>query len=119
MKGSETCKSFIGVRVLNADNTTIYRGTWFKSANFNPRPDEEGSNKGSEADVRSLSDSSYDSGSPASKESEPLSREIAEMRVEPDASEATGIPEAELMLLAEEEDLYLSKKKKDKKKSKV
>ncbi|CZT11995.1 probable vacuolar sorting protein VPS1, dynamin, and related proteins [Rhynchosporium agropyri] len=116
MKGSETCKSFIGVRVLDADDSTTHRGTWFKSANL---ADEEGSNEGSEADVRSLSDSSYDRGSPASEESEALSREIAEMRVGPDASEATEIPEAEPMPPAEEEDFYLSKKKKDKKKSKV
>ncbi|XMA20280.1 hypothetical protein WAI453_013071 [Rhynchosporium graminicola] len=90
MKGSETCKSFISVRVLNADDSTTHRGTY-----------------------------SYDRGSPASKESEPLSREVAEIGVEPDASEATEIPEAKPMPLAEEEDLYLSKKKKDKKKSKV
>ncbi len=48
-----------------------------------------------------------------------MSREIAEMRVKPDASEAIEIPEAEPMPPAEEEDSYFSKKKKDKKKSKV
>lgn len=101
---------------IGADDSTTHRGTWFKSANFNPSDDDEGSDEGSEVDVRSLSDASYYRGSPASEESEPLSREIAEREAEPDSLE---VPEAEPMPPAEEEDSYSSKKKKDKKKSKV
>ncbi|EHK97242.1 hypothetical protein M7I_6972 [Glarea lozoyensis 74030] len=71
MKGSETCKTFIGVRVL------------------------------------------------ASEESKPLSRNIVERAVEPDPSEAIEIPEALDMPPAEEEDSYLPRIKKGKKKSKV
>jgi hypothetical protein len=66
-----------------------------------------------------LSDSSYDRRSLASEESKPLSRDIVERAVKPDALEAIKIPEALDMPLVEEEDLYLLKKKKDKKKSKV
>ena len=107
---------------IDADDITIQRSTWFKSANHNPSDDDEGfdegSDEGSEVDVRSLSDSSYDRGIPASKESEPLSREIAESKEEPNASEAIEIPEPEPVPPAEEENLYSSKTKKEKKKSK-
>jgi hypothetical protein len=66
-----------------------------------------------------LSNSSYDRRSPASEESKPLSRDIVERAVKPNALEAIKIPEALDMPPAKEEDSYLPKKKKDKKKSKV
>ena len=98
-----------------ADDSTIQRGTWLKSANHGPSDDDEGfdeeSDEGSEVGVRSLSDSSYDRGSPASEKSELLSREIAECKEELDAPEAIRVPEAGPVPLMEEEISYSSKKK--------
>lgn len=87
------------------------RGIWFKSSNHNSSDDDEGSDKGSgegsEADARSLPDSTYSS------------REIAENIEEPDASEAIEEPEDAPVQPAEEENWNSLKKKKEKKKSKV
>jgi len=46
MKGSETCKRFIGVRGLGADDRTIQGSDWFKSAGHDSSDYEEGSEEG-------------------------------------------------------------------------
>ncbi|ERF76457.1 hypothetical protein EPUS_09371 [Endocarpon pusillum Z07020] len=102
-------------RIAGVDDSTIQRGTWFKFANHDPSDDDEGfdegSNEGSEVGVRSLSDSSYDRGSPASEKSGLLSREIAESKEEPDTPEAIEVPEAGPVPPAGEEISHSSKKK--------
>ncbi|KAF7503507.1 hypothetical protein GJ744_003658 [Endocarpon pusillum] len=106
MKGSETCKRFIGVRVLGADDSTIQRGTWFKPANHHPIDEDEGSDEGSDLSLIVLP-------TVGGKPLRNPRREIAESKEEPDAPEAF---EGHLPL-AEEEISYSSKKKD--KKSKV
>lgn len=41
MKGTETCKRFIGVRILDADDSTTQSGTTSSSANYDPSDSNE------------------------------------------------------------------------------
>ncbi|OXV05778.1 hypothetical protein Egran_06454 [Elaphomyces granulatus] len=77
MKGSETCKRFIGVRVLGAGNGAIQVAHLFKSASHDPSDSDEESDD-STLEVKLPSDG------PFSREAEGIQHERAEERQVPD-----------------------------------
>ncbi|CZR52530.1 related to vacuolar sorting protein VPS1, dynamin, and related proteins [Phialocephala subalpina] len=110
MKGSETCKHFVGVRVLGVDDGTIQVVHQFKSANCDSSDSDEESDDGSDLpqeDVRTLSERSYGCRSPPSREVVESKEELEETPKEPE--EAPKEPE-------DEESPYYSKKKSKKSK---
>ncbi|KAL9064530.1 MAG: hypothetical protein Q9161_008822 [Pseudevernia consocians] len=106
MKGSDTCKRFISVRLLDPDDGTIQLDPKSNSAsknsiNFDVAPDDS-----SQEDVRSLSDRSVSCrSSPIMEVSKSMSTGSKESR------EDAATPLADLVEEPKEELLYSSKKK--------
>ncbi|KAL2048580.1 hypothetical protein N7G274_000492 [Stereocaulon virgatum] len=106
MKDSDTCKRFIGVKLLNPDDGTIQldpktNSTSKNSSDFDVAPDDS-----SQEDVKSLSDRSVSyRSSPLEEVSEFVSTGFKESR------EEAPIPLADLVEEPKEERLYSSKKK--------
>jgi len=104
MKGYETCKHFIGIRVLSTDDSTIQKGYGFGSADHDSSDYSEGNSEDdSEDGIRSLSDILTARGSQPFEEVEvPEPIEISE-----DVPPAPEDPPS----------VYFKKSKKDKKKN--
>lgn len=59
VKGTETCKRFIGVRILDADDNTIQPGTTSSLADYDPGDSDETFDNSTSDGVRSLPDRSH------------------------------------------------------------
>jgi len=110
MKGIETCKRFVGVRILDVDDSTIQSGTTPSSADYDPSDTDVSDNSALDDVGSNTAEPSLD------RPEEPIAWEESVVPEEEPKEEPKEEPEEE----PEEESFYSTKgSKKNKKKSKI